>query len=455
MHPVSRITAVLVTAVVIGLSPPLALSVADDLGAFSFGPRFESLGGSDVESLIERDFFAYDINYLERKAEFGQLLHDLARRLAAEQMAGNDMACSNQIFLEAKWLYHYTADWSRLDRQLRRLEVSLENPNQEIANRQSPEDGSWGVCYDEWFLKVEATFIALLALYAESKTPEHPITLGDRVNTPDKLIAYLEGLVISNVAKTGVDKRSELGSAATILTSAYFKDYLQTFLAEDVKGIPRNLGEYPVESFKTAYKQFLEEWQDPETGYWGAWYRSEDRFFKSTDLSITYHIVAYRRGDVAHWPRIIDTTFRIKPEPYPYGWLHNGTYIDHHNYDVAKIFRYGWQHMMEFQKEKARQEIQKMLNWSLSESLTPDGVFKNNPEFFSSVAADFYFGVSFLDVIGFWDPSKRFWTDGAFDNASALCCKIKRRLAALGLKAQPAQSAIDRLNGSCAVCPAQ
>ena len=315
MHPVCRITAVLVMAVVIGLSLPLASVGADDLGAFSFGARVGSLGGSDVESLIERDFIAYDANYLGRKTEFGQPLHDLARRLAAKQMAGNDMACSNQIFLEAKWLYHYTADWPRLNRQLRRLEASLENPDQEFANRQSPEDGSWGMCYDEWFLKVEATFTALLALYAESKTPKHPITLGDRVKTPDKLIAYLEGLVISNVAKTGVDKRSELGNAATILTSAYFKDYLQAFLAEDVKGIPRNLGEYPVESFKSAYKQFLTEWQDLETGYWGAWYRSAGRLFKSTDLSITYHIVAYRRGDVAHWPRIIDTTFRIKPEP--------------------------------------------------------------------------------------------------------------------------------------------
>jgi hypothetical protein len=54
------------------------------------------------------------------------------------------------------------------------------------------------------------------------------------------------------------------------------------------------------------------------------------------------------------------------------------------------------------------------------------------PEFFSSVAADFYFGVSFLDAIGFWNPSIRFWTDDKFDNASALCCKIKQRLAALG-----------------------
>jgi len=454
MHPVSRIATVLVLTIVICLSSPIASAVAEDLGAFSFGARFGSLGSSNVETLIERNFIAHDANYLERRTEFGQSLHDLARRLAAKQVAGNDMACSNQIFLEAKWLYHYTADWPRLARQLRRLEASLENPDQEFANQQSPEDGSWGVCYDEWFLKVDATFTALLALYAEGKTPEHPITLGNRVKTPDKLIAYLEGLLISNVAKTGVDKRSELSNAATILTSAYFKDYLQAFL-EGVKGIPRNLGEYPVESFKSAYKQFLEEWQDPETGYWGAWYRSEDRLFRGTDLSITYHIVAYRRGEVDHWPRIIDTTFRIKSEHYPFGWLHNGTYTNHNNYAVVKIFRYGWPHMTEFQKEKARHEIQKMLNWSLNESLTSDGVFKNGPEFFSSVAADFYFGVSFLDAVGFLDRSKRFWTDDEFDNASALCCKIKQRLAAIGLKAQPAQSAMNRLNGSCAVCPPQ
>ncbi len=110
MHPVSRITAVLVTAAVIFLFSPLTLVVADDLGEFSVGARFKSLGGSDVETLIERDFIAYDANYLWRKTEFGQPLHELARRLAAKQMAGNDMACSNQIFLEAKWLYHYTAD---------------------------------------------------------------------------------------------------------------------------------------------------------------------------------------------------------------------------------------------------------------------------------------------------------------------------------------------------------
>ena len=442
-------------AVAVLLVSPPASAVADDLGAVSFDARFASLGGSDVETLIEHDFIAYDANYLDRKTEFGQPLHELARRLAAKQMAGNDMACSNQIFLEAKWLYHYTADWPRLDRQLRRLEASLENPHQKFANRQSPEDGSWGVCYDEWFLRVEATFTALLALYAESKTPEHPITLGDRVNTPDKLIAYMRSLVISNVTETGVDKRSELGSAATILTSAYFKDYLQAFLADDVKGIPRNLGQYPVEAFKSAYQQFLEEWQDPETGYWGAWYRSEERLFRSMDLSITYHIVAYRQGDVAHWPRIIATTFRTKPEPYPFGWLQNGAYTNHNNYDVVKILGYGWPHMTAFQRQEARREIRNMLNWSLNESLSLDGVFKNNPGSFSSVAADFYYGVSFLHAIGFWDWSKRFWTDDAFDNASALCCMIKQRLAALGSRAQPAQSAMDRLNDGCAVCPPQ
>ena len=74
-------------AVVIWLGSPPATVVANDSGAFSFGARLGSLGGSDVETLIERDLIAYDANYLDRKTEFGQPLHGLARRLAAIQMA--------------------------------------------------------------------------------------------------------------------------------------------------------------------------------------------------------------------------------------------------------------------------------------------------------------------------------------------------------------------------------
>ena len=35
------------------------------------------------------------------------------------------MECSNEIYLEAKWLHRYTADWHRLDRRLDDLDKSL------------------------------------------------------------------------------------------------------------------------------------------------------------------------------------------------------------------------------------------------------------------------------------------------------------------------------------------
>ncbi len=131
-----------------------------DSSIFAYGDEARTARGAEIEALIERDFIAYDPDYLARRAEFGARLHALAARLAALQASGNEMACSTQIFLEAKWLYHYTALWPRLERQLERLAKSLANRDQEFATRQSPEDGSWGACHDEWFHKVEATFVA-------------------------------------------------------------------------------------------------------------------------------------------------------------------------------------------------------------------------------------------------------------------------------------------------------
>ena len=51
-----------------------------------------------------------------------------------------------------------------------------------------------------------------------------------------------------------------------------------------------------------------------------------------------------------------------------------------------------------------------MLAWCITESLTADGTFDCD-------ASDesYYFGVRFLDRVGFFDESKRFWTKGVPD----------------------------------------
>ena len=132
---------------------------------------------TDMHALIARDFARYDPNYEKNKAARRQMLADMARRLFAFEAQGRNMACARQIFVEAKWLVGYTADWRRVDRRLKDLAKSLLQPDQAFAAAQSRTDGSWGACYEAWFMKVEATVDALGRLADRGETPQHPIRL--------------------------------------------------------------------------------------------------------------------------------------------------------------------------------------------------------------------------------------------------------------------------------------
>jgi len=405
--------------------------------------------GHEIRRLIENDFVAYDPDYRKKRTFYGARLLALAGKLAATQAAGNQMACSNQIFLEAKWLYHYTADWQRLDRRLGQLSASLNDRDQTFGLAQSRDDGMWGVCYDEWFLKVGATFQAIEELYDEGRTPAYPIGNLERISSPRKLRRYIEELLISDIAKTGRDNRAELVSMTSILSATYFKEYLETYLREDVSGEPGTRGLYPWDSFEAIYFDLLSRWQDRKTGFWGAWYRTEGGLYRTADLSMTYHTIAYRGGRVDRWPQIIETLPGIRREPYPYGWLHDGHINNHNAYDVARIMKLGWAYMDDSQRRRSREAIGEMLDWTLGKSLDESGGFKIDLTFFDSLAAEYYFGVSFLDLIGYWNPARRFWTDADFPDSVALCYRIKKRLAALGLDQPAAREALRRLDDNC------
>ena len=167
---------------------------------------------------------------------------------------------------------------------------------------------------------------------------------------------------------------------------------------------------------------------------------------------MTYHNISYRKGRVEPWPQIIDTTREIRDAPYPYGWQHRGQYNNHNNYDVAKIYRFGWPFVEDEERISVRQEIQSILDWSLTESLGADGKFNADTSFSNSLADEYYVGVSFLDVVGYWRESKRFWTDQHFEGAGAMCYKITHRLSELGLNSWASHAAIERLRQNCPVC---
>ncbi len=131
--------------------------------------------------------------------------------------------------------------------------------------------------------------------------------------------------------------------------------------------------------------------------------------------------------------------------------MHKGRMNNQNNYDVARIFRYGWPHMTLAQRARARDEIGSMLEWSLEHSLLADGSFALDPTFFSSLSGDLYFGVSFFDEIGFFDQQRRFWTDRELPGGVRICHLITARLDELSFLDSYARGAEEKLNRNCTV----
>ncbi|WP_342361823.1 hypothetical protein [Terrarubrum flagellatum] len=165
--------------------------------------------------------------------------------------------------------------------------------------------------------------------------------------------------------------------------------------------------EFPIgEQLENAYADFMRQTQHPRTGYWGPWYRMGGKLFIVQDLSFTFHHVNYRAGNVENWNRLAETTLRIRDKIYPNGWRpdESTSFSNHHNYDVVQIFFRGWPYMSQDLKKQARAAMLDMLRWCLTESVEGDGFGDDDP--FEAM----YFGVRFLDRIGYWDDGKRFWS---------------------------------------------
>jgi hypothetical protein len=401
------------------------------------------------DELILRQFQIYDPDYHRHHRYYGERLKALAEAIAAAETTGRTLHCSQQMYLEAKWLHRYTAHWERLADKLTRIEQSLEDHDQSFAAEQSPVDGIWGICHEEWFMRLAATVDGLERLSARHEKPRYSLRSAGRFDTGKKLLTRLQDLLISDIAHTGVDNRGELASLISTFAQGAFKEHLREMLAEsaDLRVSSK------LDSLTEAFRFFLSGAQDPSTGYWGAWYIVDGKINKTADLSMTYHVIAYTKGRVEHWTQIIETTSAIESDPYPYGWRHNGRFNNHNFYDVAKIFKFGWPHMSEAERFKIGRQIQSMVDWSLANTLGAGDTFSHDPTFSDSLADEYYFGVSFLDVVGYWRQDQRFWSDAPVGgDAAVMCCRLKQRVEELGLKGWAAEGALRKLEGNCAQC---
>lgn len=403
----------------------------------------------DFHELIWRQFEIYDPDYSVNHERYGVRLNELAKMLAQAQSDGRDLHCSQQMYLEAKWLHRYTAHWTRLEDKLKRIESSLGDDDQHFATRQLPTDGFWGICHDELIMRLSATLDGLENLRARGEPLQYRFRSPKVLDTAKKLLARLNDLLISDIANTGVNNRSELSSLITTLSQGVFKPHLREIL---IKSDELHSSASPG-SLTEAFRFFLNGAQDPKTGYWGAWYIVDGEVYKSIDLSMTYHIIAYTKGRVNYWPQIIETTNAIEADPYPYGWRHQGHFNNHNLYDVAKIYKYGWPHMSQAERERTSAQIASMLEWSLSNSLDARGGIALDSTFSDSLADEYYFGVSFLDIVGYWQAEKRFWTDAPIDeDATAMCCRLRHRIEKLNLEGWAADGAMSKLDSNCSQC---
>ncbi len=85
-----------------------------------------------------------------------------------------------------------------------------------------------------------------------------------------------------------------------------------------------------------------------------------------------------------------------------------------------------------------------MLNWSLAQSLQPDGSFRLS-EIDNTFGDAMEFGVFFLRDTGFFRKRDRFWTDEDFPQAKEIYQRIKTRLEATGLLIPELQRTYRRL----------
>lgn len=408
------------------------------------GGKVESI---DILALISREFERYDPTYLAHQASQGQRLDALKRRLTASEKTGRALPCSRRMMIEAEWLLDYTARWHVLDQKLMALEQSLAVADQGFALKQAP-DGSWGRCYDAWFEKLGGTIdvVGSMPAAADGRVPALRYRF-DFLRPIDKsaiLVPYLYRLQLSSIATTGIYEREELGATEGALSQFLFKDSLRALLRA-------NGAAFVDRAYVDAYRHFLDETQDPISGYWGSWIVSNGEIVRTADLSQTFHAVSYREGDVRDWPQIVRTTLAIKDFPYPYGWMHNGNFNNHNNYDVVKILRLGWPRMTPGERDTARVDIRTMVQWALEESITADGRFRDDPSFYDSVAEAYYYGISFLDEVGYWSEARNFWEEKATGNAGAavLCRKVRSHLDGMRTNSMAAREALETLDRIC------
>src|SRR5882724_7216153 len=128
------------------------------------------------------DFLVFDPQYRQKHAKYAEELRVLQLELARQTSKGRPTACSRQLFLEARWLVFYSAQWDRIEKRLQDLREMLARPSDPTDAREQVEaDGSYDHCSEAWFLKLDATIEEVEDRAERGEKPRFPLKLLDRI----------------------------------------------------------------------------------------------------------------------------------------------------------------------------------------------------------------------------------------------------------------------------------
>ncbi len=381
------------------------------------------------------DFADFRIARERRLKQLNPALKPLVAEITRRQASGDQMQYSMHLYREIRWRLNFTPDVAATRARIEDLRQSLSDPGiQKLGTEQDSADGSWGRPIDVWYLKLYYS-VDEVTDSTRDHPPQYPLRFLGPINSPDLLAAHLDAVLHNDITRTGVFNREELDETFSALARLLFAHKQKLH--------------YPFHpKLQDALRQFVLHWQNPATGCWGQWLVDRHgRVWKMDDVGMTFHVVSDLHGNVPHLDRVAGRVLDLDNVNFPVGIRFDGHYENHLNWDVVKILKAAWPSLDEATRARGTSEIDRMLDWCLKNSLQPDGSFKIS-ELDDTLGDAYYYGVSFLDDAGYFDKSKRFWSDKDFLDAPAVRTKIQSRLRSTGLADPHMKEAYEILQAS-------
>jgi hypothetical protein len=161
------------------------------------------------------DFSEIHITRERRLNELNPSLRPLVKEIQRHQAAGEGMQYSMHIYREIRWRLNFTPDVETTRARIAELRQSLsQSEQQELATQQQASDGSWGLGINVWYLKL---YYSVEDGLDNGAIPRYPLAFLDRINSPEKLTAHLNSVLLDDFTKTGVFNREELDETFSAL----------------------------------------------------------------------------------------------------------------------------------------------------------------------------------------------------------------------------------------------